>query len=919
MSEGNIRINKVLRELNISLERAVDYLKDKGIAIEASPNTKISDDVYNILCGQFAGDKGNKEASKGVSEEIKKEKEALRLEREKEVEDKRKLDEERQKLELIKAKAIVTAPKQVGKIELEPKAAAPALEPEKEVVKVVEKEAVEKKTVVVKTDVTKEVIVEKPAPVTENVVDETITTQYQKLSGATLTGQVIDLSQFNKPKKKKEEFKKDNSKPATPAIGQNAAQAAQNNANKNKRKRIPPKPGDKPAITSGGNNTQGGGANKFGNKPGGGFQKGARPAIVQKVEPTEEEVKNQIKETLERLQGKGNKSKAAKYRRDKRDTHRQRTEDEMQALEEGSKTIKVTEFVTVGEIATMMDVPITKVIGTCMSLGIMVTMNQRLDAETLSIVADEFGYEVEFITTDIEENLEVVEDRPEDLVTRAPIVTVMGHVDHGKTSLLDYIRKENVIAGESGGITQHIGAYAVTLEGGQKITFLDTPGHEAFTAMRARGAQVTDIAIIVVAADDDIMPQTKEAISHAQAAGVPMIFAINKIDKQGANPEKIKEKLAAMNLLVEDWGGKYQSHDISAKKGTGVKELLEKVLLEAEILDLKANPNKPAVGTVVEAQLDKGRGYVSTILVQSGTLKVGDYVLAGKNHGKVKAMHDERGHNVKEAGPSTPISILGLDGASTAGDKFNVFEDEREAKQIATKRLQLMREQSVRTQRHITLAEIGRRIALGQFKELNIILKGDVDGSVEALSSEFAKLSTEEIQINIIHKGVGAITETDVMLASASDAIIIGFNVRPAGNARQLAQKEEIDIRSYSIIYDAINDLKDAMEGMLSPEMKEEITGTAEIREIFKVSKVGTIAGCMVTDGKIYRNSKIRLIRDGVVIYTGDLATLKRFKDDVKEVSKGYDCGMQVKNYNDIEQLDIIEAFQEVEVKKKLK
>jgi translation initiation factor IF-2 len=549
----------------------------------------------------------------------------------------------------------------------------------------------------------------------------------------------------------------------------------------------------------------------------------------------------------------------------------------------------------------------------------MVTMNQRLDAETLSIVADEFGYEVEFITTDIEDALEVVEDRPEDLVTRAPIVTVMGHVDHGKTSLLDYIRKENVIAGESGGITQHIGAYAVTLEGGQKITFLDTPGHEAFTAMRARGAQVTDIAIIVVAADDDIMPQTKEAISHAQAANVPMIFAINKIDKQGANPEKIKEKLAAMNLLVEDWGGKYQSHDISAKKGTGVKELLEKVLLEAEILDLKANPNKLAVGTVVEAQLDKGRGYVSTILVQSGTLKVGDYVLAGKNHGKVKAMHDERGHNVTSAGPSTPISILGLDGASTAGDKFNVFEDEREAKQIATKRLQLMREQSVRTQRHITLAEIGRRIALGQFKELNIILKGDVDGSVEALSSEFSKLSTDEIQINIIHKGVGAITETDVMLASASDAIIIGFNVRPAGNARQIAQKEEIDIRSYSIIYDAINDLKDAMEGMLSPEMKEEITGTAEIREIFKVSKVGTIAGCMVTDGKIFRNSKIRIIREGVVVFTGELATLKRFKDDVKDVAKGYDCGMQIKNYNDIEQLDIIEAFQEVEVKKKMK
>lgn len=927
MSEGNIRINKVLRELNISLERAVDYLKDKGIVIEASPNTKVSDDVYSILCGQFAGDKGNKEASKGVSEEIRKEKEALRIEREKEIEDKRKLEEERQKQqELIKAKATVIAPKQVGKIDLKPKEPTVQIAKSNQESKTASDSSVSEKPKQKKEEVapkvaTKEEKIEAPAA-EEAPIDETHTTQYQNLSGPILTGQKIDLAQFNKSKKKKEEFKKEAAKPTTPVNGQTTQQAANSNANKNKRKRIPGKPGEtgKPVIGGGG------GGNAFGpNKPGGakpgggGFQKGNRPAIVQKVEPTEEEVKNQIKETLERLQGKGNKSKAAKYRRDKRDSHRQRSEDEMQALEEGSKTIKVTEFVTVGEIATMMDVPITKVIGTCMSLGIMVTMNQRLDAETLSIVADEFGYEVEFITTDIEDALEVVEDRPEDLVTRAPIVTVMGHVDHGKTSLLDYIRKENVIAGESGGITQHIGAYAVTLEGGQKITFLDTPGHEAFTAMRARGAQVTDIAIIVVAADDDIMPQTKEAISHAQAANVPMIFAINKIDKQGANPEKIKEKLAAMNLLVEDWGGKYQSHDISAKKGTGVKELLEKVLLEAEILDLKANPNKLAVGTVVEAQLDKGRGYVSTILVQSGTLKVGDYVLAGKNHGKVKAMHDERGHTVMSAGPSTPISILGLDGASTAGDKFNVFEDEREAKQIATKRLQLMREQSVRTQRHITLAEIGRRIALGQFKELNIILKGDVDGSVEALSSEFSKLSTDEIQINIIHKGVGAITETDVMLASASDAIIIGFNVRPAGNARQIAQKEEIDIRSYSIIYDAINDLKDAMEGMLSPEMKEEVTGTAEIREIFKVSKVGTIAGCMVTDGKIFRNSKIRIIREGVVVFTGELATLKRFKDDVKDVAKGYDCGMQIKNYNDIEQLDIIEAFQEVEVKKKMK
>jgi len=549
----------------------------------------------------------------------------------------------------------------------------------------------------------------------------------------------------------------------------------------------------------------------------------------------------------------------------------------------------------------------------------MVTMNQHLDAETLSVVADEFGYEVEFVTSDLEDSIEVVEDRPEDLKPRAPIVTVMGHVDHGKTSLLDYIRKENVIAGESGGITQHIGAYAVQLEGGQKMAFLDTPGHEAFTAMRARGAQVTDLAIIVIAADDAIMPQTKEAISHAQAAGVPIIFAINKIDKPTANPEKVKEGLAQMNLLVEDWGGKIQSHDISAKTGQGVKDLLEKVLLEAELLELRANPNKPAVGTVVEAFLDKGRGYVSTILVQAGTLRVGDYVLAGKNSGKVRAMHDERGKNVEAAGPSTPVSILGLDGAPQAGDKFAVFAEEREARQIAAKRTQLQREQSVRTQRHITLDEIGRRIALGDFQELNIILKGDVDGSVEALTDSFQKLSTEEIQVNIIHKGVGAITESDVLLATASDAIIIGFNVRPMGNARQIADQEEIDIRMYSIIYDAINDLKDAMEGMLSPELKEEITGTAEIREIFKVSKVGTIAGCMVTSGKIFRNSGIRLIREGVVVYTGELSSLKRFKDDVREVSKGYDCGMQIKNYNDIHENDVIEAFHEIEVKKKLK
>ncbi|MEZ7497430.1 translation initiation factor IF-2 [Flavobacterium sp. Arc3] len=966
MSEERIiRINKVLRELNISLERAVDYLKDKGIAIEANPNTKISDDVYNVLCGQFAGDRGKKEASKEVGEEKRKEKEALRVEREKEIEDKRKHDEEilKQQQEVIKARAVIAGPVQVGKIDLNPKKAAAAVpapvtptppappvvaekieapkaktSTEKPVEKPVEKEAVQEKVAVDKKEVkpvveTKEpvkepvkeekkvvVLEEKATPKTDEApVEEAITTQYQKLSGTKLTGQTIDLSQFNKPKKKKEEPKITPNKPG--------AAGAAGAANKNKRKRIAPKPGTPrpPGVPGAPNpnkitpNVGGGGFNaNRSSRPG--FVRGNRPAIVAKVEPTEEEVKNQIRETLEKLQGKkGGKSKAAKYRRDKRDTHRQKSDEEQRAIDEGSKTIKVTEFVTVGEIAIMMDVPITKVIGTCMSLGIMVTMNQRLDAETLTIVADEFGYEVEFITVDIEENVAVIEDREEDLVFRAPIVTVMGHVDHGKTSLLDYVRKENVIAGESGGITQHIGAYGVTLDNGQKIAFLDTPGHEAFTAMRARGAQVTDIAIIVIAADDDIMPQTKEAISHAQAAGVPIIFAINKVDKPNANPEKIKEKLAGMNLLVEDWGGKYQSQDISAKVGTGVKELLEKVLLEAEVLDLKANPNKAAQGTVVEAFLDKGKGYVSTILVQHGTLKVGDYMLAGKHHGKIKAMHDERGNVVMIAGPSTPVSVLGLDGAATAGDKFNIFEDEKEAKQIASKRSQLMREQSVRTQRHITLDEIGRRIALGQFKELNVILKGDVDGSVEALSDSFSKLSTEEIQINIIHKGVGAITETDVMLASASDAIIIGFNVRPAGNARQLADKEEIDIRYYSIIYAAIDDLKDAMEGMLAPEMKEEILGTAEIREIFKISKVGSIAGCMVMDGKIARNSKIRVIRDGVVVHAGELSALKRFKDDVKEVSKGYDCGIQIKGYNDIEERDVIEAYHEVAIKKKLK
>jgi translation initiation factor IF-2 len=906
-----IRLNKVLRELNISIDRAVDYLESKGVSVEKSPNTKISEEVHSILSSEFQTDANKKAESQEVGEAKNKEKEELREQREREIE--AKLKKEEASRQVVKAKGELSGPKQVGKIDLNPtkpaakkvelkeevKKEEPKVEKPKEVetektpeVKPEEPKTTEKEVTTEKPKVTeKKIETEKPADTTEE--EETLKTKYQKLSGPTIAGEKIDLSQFNRTKKKKEDKK------PSPA----------GDANKKKRRRISKGPAAAGAVKP-----------AFGDRAKSNYKgKPVGRTSTVKEEPSEADVQKQVRETLEKLQGKSSKGKGAKYRRDKRDQHRQQSEKDLEQQEADSKVLKVTEFVTASEVATMMDVPVTQIISACMSLGMMVTMNQRLDAETLSVVADEFGYEVEFVTSDLEDNIEEIKDKPEDLKSRAPIVTVMGHVDHGKTSLLDYIRKENVIAGESGGITQHIGAYGVQLEGGQKIAFLDTPGHEAFTAMRARGAQVTDLAIIVIAADDAIMPQTKEAIAHAQAANVPIVFAINKIDKPGANPEKVKEGLAQMNLLVEDWGGKIQSHDISAKTGEGIKELLEKVLLEAEILELKANPNKPANGTVVEAFLDKGRGYVSTILVQAGTLKAGDYVLAGKNSGKVRAMHDERGHVVKVAGPSTPVSILGLDGAPQAGDKFTVFADEREAKQIAAKRTQLQREQSVRTQRHITLDEIGRRIALGDFQELNIILKGDVDGSVEALTDSFQKLSTEEIQVNIIHKGVGAITESDVLLATASDAIIIGFNVRPMGNARQIADKEEIDIRMYSIIYDAINDLKDAMEGMLSPEVKEEITGTAEIREIFKVTKIGSIAGCMVTSGKIFRNSQIRLIRDGVVIYTGELASLKRFKDDAKEVSKGFDCGMQIKNYNDIQENDVIEAFHQVEVKKKLK
>jgi translation initiation factor IF-2 len=868
MSEMKLtRLNKVLREFNISLDRAVEFLASSGHIIEARPTTKISESQYNLFLDEFSSDKSSKVESHGLSEEKKKQKEELRLKLEKEQEERIKKQNE-----LIKAKAEIKKPVLIEKIDLDQfKKIKPTLK--KEIIKVEE--------TLKENEKVKEVL-EKIEPVKDKKEDSNIKTKYTKLSGLKTVGEKIDLGQFKKSK---------------PSSAVNKISAA------SKRKRIrvtkdPVKPNPSSSKRS--------------------FSKQPR-SKPQAVEPSEIDVKKQIRDTLEKLQGRSSNSKGAKYRKEKRDSHKFKSEEDIALNEADKKTIKVTEFITVGEVATMMEITSTDIISTCMSLGIMVTMNQRLDAETLTIVADEFGFEVEFVTADIEDSIKEVIDLPENLLPRAPIVTVMGHVDHGKTSLLDYIREENVIAGESGGITQHIGAYHVILKDGQKITFLDTPGHEAFTAMRARGTQVTDLVIIVIAADDDVMPQTKEAISHAQAAGVPIIFAINKIDRPTSNPDKIKERLSGMNLLIEEWGGKIQSQDVSALKGTGVDELLEKVLLEAEFLELKANPNRSATGTVVEAFLDKGKGYMSTILIQTGTLKIGDYLLAGQHSGKVKAMQDERGNAIIEAGPSIPVSILGLGGAPQAGDKFNVFDDEKDAKQIAVKRTQLVREQSVRTQKHITLDEIGRRIALGDFKELNIILKGDVDGSVEALTDSFQKLSTEEIHVNIIHKAVGAITESDVLLASASDAIIIGFNVRPTGNARQIADKEEIDIRNYSIIYDAINDLKDAMEGMLSPVFKEEISGNAEIRETFKISKVGTIAGCMVTDGKILRNSNVRIIRDGVVVNSGTLSALKRFKDDAKEVAKGYECGIQIKNYNDVKIGDVIEAYSEVEVKKKIK
>ncbi|MCO4303914.1 translation initiation factor IF-2 [Riemerella anatipestifer] len=932
----NIRLNKAIKEFNISVSRAVEFLKAKDIEIDSNPNALLAPEAYSALEAEFKRDGEQKKASSEVviskvpeeKIELKEEKapEVIRAKSSEKLEPKvlGKIDLGQDKVEEKKAAEVKEEPvvevekneeliksetevqktelKVLDKIDLsqiESSRPRPSKKSEGKKEKVVAKK--EEKPVVNEEEVSvvkKEEIVlpkkEEELKKEETATEEPqkIETNYQKLEGPKILKQTVDLSQFDRPKKKKRK-RITKATDAKPAQGQNKEQD-----NKTR-----------------GNNTGGARPDNKGSRGG----KKKRGEKTMPVELTEEQVKNQIKETLEKLTNKGGKSKSAKYRKEKR-TQRREQDAEQQELEAKDRTLKVTEFITVNELASLMDVSPMEVISACFALGVMVTMNQRLEADTLTLVAEEFGFDIVFADAELtDDSAEEEEDTEEDLVHRAPIVTVMGHVDHGKTSLLDYIRKTNVIAGESGGITQHIGAYNVKLENGERITFLDTPGHEAFTAMRARGAQVTDIAIIVIAADDDVMPQTKEAISHAQAAGVPMIIAINKVDKPNANPDKIREQLSQLNILVEEWGGNVQSQEISAKFGNNVDLLLEKVLIQAELLELKANPNKRSNGVIIEAALDKGRGYVATMLVQAGTLKVGDYVLAGKNHGKVKAMLDERGNNMEEAGPSIPVTILGLDGAPTAGDKFKVYEDEREAKNLANKREQLHREQSIRTKKHLTLDEIGRRIALGDFKELNIILKGDVDGSVEALSDMLQKLSTEEIQINILHKGVGQITESDILLATASDAVVIGFNVRAGANAKDLADKEEIEIRTYSVIYDAIDDVKEAMEGMLSPEIKEQVVGNVEIREVFKISKVGSIAGCMVLTGKVTRNSKIRLLRDGIVKFDGELESLKRFKDDVKEVAKGYECGLNLKGYNDIEVGDVLEVYEQVSVKKKLK
>ena len=988
-SKESVRLNAVVKELNVGMQTIVEHLAKKGFKVEAKPTTKITGDMYQELLNAFQSDKQLKDDAKAlIKAKAKKEDQVAPqpVKKEEPVADDEDYDDGiliKSELTTTKAQPKAETPKKEIQPELVPtqEAEVPAApstpvaeaSEEKSGLKVLgkidlaefnpkkkkaaepktkkstKKQTTEETTTVVdatpevpKAVVPVEEVIETPVtPTTENA--DTITpveedtayeTNYEQLAGLKVMGKIVlPVEQPKKPQpvassddntKKKRKRKNfvggsDNldikkvegaNPPQNRAPGSfNRGPGGYNNNNQGGYNRGP-----------GNNNQAGGGARPPFNKGGKGkFEpRNTQPEV--KAEITDKEIQDKLKATLARINGQQNIGQVrSKIRKQKRDAAADKREEEAIEAEDALKRIKVTEFVTANELSKLMDVGITNIISACMSLGLMVSINQRLDAETITIVAEEFGFEVDFVTTDLIETIEEEIDAEEDLIARPPIVTVMGHVDHGKTSLLDYIRKANVIAGEAGGITQHIGAYEVTLANGKHVTFLDTPGHEAFTAMRARGAKITDIVIIVIAADDSVMPQTKEAISHAQAAGVPIVFALNKIDREGANTDRIREQLAAMDVLVEEWGGKYQCQEISAKKGLNIDALLEKILLEAEVLNLKANPNKRAVGSVLESTLDKGRGITTTIMVQSGTLRVGDPILAGTHGGKVKAMFDERGKKMTIAGPSTPVVLLGFDGAPQAGDKFIVAKSEQEAKEISNKRSQLQREQGIRTQKHITLDEIGRRLAIGNFKELKVIVKGDVDGSVEALSDSLIKLSTEEVQISVIYKGVGQISESDVLLASASDAIVIGFQVRPSPQARKLAETEAIDIRLYSIIYDAIEQIKSAMEGMLAPKVEEKITGNVEIREVFKISKVGTIAGCYVTEGKIFRNSKVRIIRDGVVVFSGELASLKRFKDDMKEVAYGYECGLNIHNFNDIRVGDFVEAYEIVEVKRTLK
>ena len=957
----SVRLNKVTKEFNIGLQTAVDFLRKNGYDdVEVSPNSKITEQQYELLQKEFSSDKGlRSEATQLIQHRQEKSKERKEATKQK-----------RQAEEIASAKP-KTSYKVVGHIELDKKgnpvrkeepqaspkaevqaaqpAPAPSVAPkpeEKPTPQPVESKAEKVEPVETPTSQPEPKPQEqkpqpakepetKPQPSVEErsaVLGSEVNGAY-RLNTSTLAAPKvlgkIDLSSINsstRPRKKSREEKRRerDERNHAAANGQNAS----GGGDRKKRVRIGKERVDVNAVASQvqehNGQRKGGGNNNSGQQNGGGKnknkQKNQRKPLPVQTEVSDEEVAKQVRETLARLTNKSSKvGKGAKYRREKRDAIRQGVENEMEAQAAESKVLKLTEFVTANELATMMNVPVTQVIATCMSIGIMVSINQRMDAETINLVAEEFGFTTEYVSAEVSEAVTEIEDDEEDLVPRAPIVTVMGHVDHGKTSLLDYIRQTNVIAGEAGGITQHIGAYNVTLEDGRHVTFLDTPGHEAFTAMRARGAQVTEIAIIIIAADDDIMPQTKEAIAHATAANVPIVFAINKVDKPSANPDKIKEGLAAMNFLVEDWGGKYQSQDISAKKGIGVKELLEKVLLEAEMLDLKANPNRKATGSIIESSLDKGRGYVATVLVSNGTLHVGDIMLAGTNYGRVKAMLNERGQRVKEIGPAQAATVLGLNGAPQAGDTFHVMDTDQEAREIASKREQLAREQGLRTMKRFDLNELGRRIALGDFKEMNLIIKGDVDGSIEALSDSLIKLSTEKIQVNVIYKAVGQISESDVNMAAAADnCFIVGFQVRPSAAARKLADQLGVDIRLYSVIYDAIEEVKDAMEGMLSPEIKEEVTAQVEVRQVYHISKVGTVAGAYVMEGKVNRSNKARVIRDGIVVFTGAINALKRFKDDVKEVTTNFECGMSLVNYNDLREGDIIETFQEIEVKAKL-